>query len=178
MPVEQENDRPREQKEQGEQEEQEEIITEDEKPPIARRIITFGIIFLAAAFAVASAFYITQMIRQPKKKADTNSAADLSKQKIIYLNLDEFTVNLSSEGEYLATKMVLELTNEDVKKEIANNMPRIRDKILSILMSKTASSLLVDQGKDLLKKDIMDKLNPGLTSGKISNIHFTEFLMQ
>lgn len=170
MPVEEDKDK------QEDQKLSEPSPKEEGKPPRSRRIMLAGIVFVASAIGIISAFYITQIVRQPEKGTPDTGKAD--SKEFTYLELEEFTANLGSEGEYLATKIILQLTNEDAKKEITENMPKFRDGILSILMSKNTESLLAPKGKELLKKDIMDKLNPKLTNGKISNIYFTEFLMQ
>lgn len=145
--------------------------------PGIRRVLIIASAAMAMLLAVASGFYITQLLRAPKKTPD-KSTAYKAQQKVVYFKLKEFTVNLSSDGQYLETEMVLQLSNEVVKKEIDNKMPQIRDELISILMSKSGSTLISAQGKSLLKQDIITKLNSILTSGKVSTIHFASFLMQ
>lgn len=148
------------------------------KSPKAKKLMSLGIGILAIVFAIASAFYVTQMLKAPKDKKGSEPNADISKTPAIYIKLNEFTVNLKSEGQYLETEMYLQADNDKVKDEISKKMPEIRDGINSILMSKTMNDILSSDGKDQLKVEIKDSLNKNLTSGAVTNVHFTSFLMQ
>lgn len=153
---------------------------EEQKEPVKsggiKQIVIIASTVVATVLAIASAFYFTQIMKAPKNAPD-KPVVD-AKKKATYFKLKEFTVNLSSEGEYLEAEMTLELSDEEVKKEINDKMPRVRDEVLSILMSKTGSSLRSAPGKETLKNEIKTKLNTILTTGKVSTIHFTSFLMQ
>ena len=50
--------------------------------------------------------------------------------------------------------------------------------IINILSSKTLDSVATTVGKNMLKQEIIDKINPQFESGRIVNIYFTEFVIQ
>lgn len=146
--------------------------------PKTKRLMTLGAGIVAIMLAIASAFYVTQMIKSPKDKEGKKPSEDISKTEAIYIKLKEFTVNLKSEGQYLEAELVLQAHDEKVKQEIEKKMPEIRDNINSIMMSKTMGDLLTAEGKNQLKEEIRKQLNKDLVDGQINKVHFTSFLMQ
>ncbi|SFM47578.1 flagellar basal body-associated FliL family protein [Thermodesulforhabdus norvegica] len=101
-------------------------------------------------------------------------------QQVITHQLDTFLVNLADPGgkRYLKLTIDLELDNPKVIEEITQNNYKIRDTILLILSSKEFDDISTVGGKLALKKEIMTKLNSILTTGRVLNIYFTEFLVQ
>lgn len=92
----------------------------------------------------------------------------------------EFIVNLNEPlgKRYLKTKVGLELENEEVKAEVERRLPQFRDVVLTILSSKTFSEISDLSGKYQLRSEILAMLNSSLSSGKIRNVYFTEFIVQ
>jgi flagellar protein FliL len=100
--------------------------------------------------------------------------------------LDTMIVNLADQGgkRYLRITMDLELKpaeNVDPKDtidEVDKRLPQIRDTILMILPTKQYADIATTSGKIALRDEIMAKLNTILKKGQISNIYFTEFVVQ
>jgi flagellar FliL protein len=100
--------------------------------------------------------------------------------------LDTMIVNLADQGgkRYLRVTMDLELKpseNLDAKEvidELDKRLPQIRDTILMILPTKQYAEIATTSGKIALRDEIMAKLNALLKKGQISNIYFTEFVVQ
>ncbi len=94
--------------------------------------------------------------------------------------LDTFIVNLADERgtKYLKTKLGLELDNSLTAKEIDQRLPQFRDTILTVLSTKSFEDIRQLEGKYQLRAEIMAMLNPLLRSGEITNIYFTEFVVQ
>ena len=94
--------------------------------------------------------------------------------------LETFIVNLADKGgnRYLRMTMDLELGNPELQTEITKRMPQIRDSILMILPSKRFDEISSVEGKTALRDEILEKLNSLLTTGKITNIYFKEFVVQ
>jgi flagellar FliL protein len=94
--------------------------------------------------------------------------------------LETFIVNLADARgkKYLKTKLELELDNPLVVGEIDQRLPQFRDTILTILSSKTFDDVRQLEGKFQLRAEVMTMLNQFLKSGKITNVYFTEFIVQ
>jgi len=95
-------------------------------------------------------------------------------------SMDTFIVNLAdpSGKRYLKVRMDLELSDEKMMMEIDKRMPQLRDAILSSLTSKTFEDVNGIDGKMQLRAEMVAMLNQYLKSGKVTNIFFTEFIVQ
>ncbi len=93
--------------------------------------------------------------------------------------LDTFIVNLIGQGRsYLKTRIELELDNENTIVEINRRLPQLRDKILTTLSSKSFDDISTLEGKYQLRAELMASLNQYLVTGKVTNIYFTDFIVQ
>jgi flagellar protein FliL len=92
--------------------------------------------------------------------------------------LETFIVNLAgSRGQRIAKiNMELEVSNDDVSKEIDKLRPKIRDIIIFIVSSKQYAQVSTREGKDSLREEIKEQLNLFLTKGAVSRVYFTEFI--
>jgi flagellar FliL protein len=100
-------------------------------------------------------------------------------QSKVLLGFKEFVVNLSgSRGRRVVkTSIELELPNEDSKKEIERREAQIRDQIILILSSRTFEDISGKEGKEQLRNDIKNAINPSLPEDlKILNVYFTDFI--
>lgn len=96
------------------------------------------------------------------------------------VNIDEFIVNIIS-GEaahYVKASLTFELTNDQVKAEVEQRMPQVRDAILLLIGNKTYEELQDLQGKKQLKAELLEKINTFLQTGKVASVFFTNFVVQ
>ena len=95
--------------------------------------------------------------------------------------LKQFIINLMSTGSgkrYLKTSIVLELSVAPLQQEVDTKNDVIRDVIITILSSKTLEEVQTTRGKQKLKEEIIERINEFLVDGRISNLFFTEFVVQ
>ena len=94
--------------------------------------------------------------------------------------LDPFIVNLADEGgkRYLRITMDLELTAGTVVDDLKKRLPQMRDSILVVLPSKRFEDIRTVEGKAGLRNEIIANLNGLFGHESISNIYFTEFVVQ
>jgi flagellar FliL protein len=146
-------------------------------------VIIFLLLLLLIIGGLVAYFLLTgnsksapQQPAQVEKKAAVSS---MTKMGPIY-PLDQFIVNLVSANadRYLKCKIDLELSNAKLQKEINKKLPAIRDMIIQILSSKTVEEIQTAKGKEKLKQEIKTKLNSILTTGEITHVYFTEFVIQ
>lgn len=96
------------------------------------------------------------------------------------LAFDDIIVNLLDENEtrYLKAAITLELDSGPVADEINERKPQVRDAILLLMSSKTLAELRDLQGKLQLRADLLERINGFLQKGKVTNIYFTDFVVQ
>jgi flagellar FliL protein len=94
--------------------------------------------------------------------------------------LDPFIVNLAdAQGQrYLKAVMQVEVDNPSVEGEIQGKLPQIRDEILMILSNKTFDDVSTTSGKHMVKREIAAAVNKYLTTGQVTQVYFTEFVVQ
>ena len=94
--------------------------------------------------------------------------------------MDSFIVNLTdAQGtRYLKVTMQLEMSHEMLSSEIDNRLPQIRDEVITLLSSKSFDDVSTIAGKRALKRSILNSMNKYLTTGKVLNVYFSEFVVQ
>lgn len=94
--------------------------------------------------------------------------------------LDTFIVNLADAGRsrYLRVTMDLELAESTDAAKLNERLSQIRDSVLMILPSKQFDDIASMEGKIALRDEIIAKLNSLFTQNVVSNIFFTEFVVQ
>jgi len=96
------------------------------------------------------------------------------------VNIEEFIVNIisSDTAHYVKASLTVELSNEQVKAEVEQRMPQMRDAVLLLIGNKTFEELQDLQGKKQLKAELISKMNSFLRSGKVTSVYFTNFVVQ
>jgi flagellar protein FliL len=158
--------------------------TEQSKLPGGKKkklmIIIIGLCVLLAAGG-GGAWYFLKGNSHSKGK---NAAKVEHKSAPVFINLDQFTVNLQDEGgdRYLQTEIVLQVSGNDVVEPIKEQMPILRSSILLLLSSKIAAELGSKTGKTKLAQQIIAEIRTHLNSPKpgkgIDGIHFASFVIQ
>ena len=113
------------------------------------------------------------------KPAETASHDTKAVEKVI-CDMDTFLVNLADAGgrRYLKTTMKLELSNPLALPEIEKRNPEIRDAILMILAGKEYEDIASTGGKASLKQEIMMEMNRILKQGQVTEVYYTDFIVQ
>ncbi|MCL5954300.1 MAG: flagellar basal body-associated FliL family protein [Nitrospirae bacterium] len=98
------------------------------------------------------------------------------------VDLKPFVVNLSgpqgAAPQYLKVRIALKLDKALTAKEIEYRLPEIQSAILILLGAQTADAIQTTGGKLALKDAIRHRVNSRLDSGKVTDVYFTEFVVQ
>ena len=163
-----------------------EVEEEEEEQPAGKfplKWIIIGVVVLV----LAGGGYVgwTMLNPQPDQTgADGGQAPDTEAVKEIEVgamfDMDPFVVNLNEAGgkRYLKSKIEIEFVGEDVRKELTNRLPQLRDVVLLHLSSKTLDEIRSVDGKIELKNALIKRINQVLKQGKIRNLYFTQFVIQ
>ena len=160
-------------------------VEEEEQP--AGKFPLKWIIIGVVVLVLAGGGYVgwTMLNPQPDQTgADGGQAPDTEAVKEIEVgamfDMDPFVVNLNEAGgkRYLKSKIEIEFVGEDVRKELTNRLPQLRDVVLLHLSSKTLDEIRSVDGKIELKNALIKRVNQVLKQGKIRNLYFTQFVIQ
>ncbi len=113
-------------------------------------------------------------------EANTEAEQSQTAQLGPLFSLDTFIVNLADEerNRYLRITMDLELAAPTDTDKLNERLPQIRDRILMILPTKRFEDIASVEGKVALRDEIIGKLNSLFPAEVVSNIFFTEFVVQ
>ncbi|MDR0882203.1 MAG: flagellar basal body-associated FliL family protein [Candidatus Adiutrix sp.] len=89
-----------------------------------------------------------------------------------------FIANLSDGKKFLKLTMSVEAENQALADEINAKIPQFRDIILMLLSSLAYDDIATMDGKIRLRNQMLNRINTQLTSGKVKNIYFSEFVVQ
>jgi flagellar protein FliL len=92
--------------------------------------------------------------------------------------LEPFIVNLQVKGSFLKTTIQLRFSTPEPPPHIENEIPKVRDSVIRILTGKAASDILSAEGKETLREEIRDAVNEALGGEDVTEIYFTEFIVQ
>jgi flagellar FliL protein len=131
--------------------------------------------FLPRAHAQASSKVEEETPRPKAKKRQVKSV----------MHLESFVVNLTGPDEtgYLRVGVDLgceaeEGGGEGEKKKNDGATAMIRDTVLTVLGRSKASELLTPEGKEKLKKDLLEALGERVPDLGVLEVYFTEFIVQ
>jgi len=126
----------------------------------------------------------SMFIKKDKNKdqsQESNFQAEVNKEPATYA-LDTFIVNLLSKSgtakRYLKIGMIFEINDKLYSVLLDKNKPQIRDSILILLSSKTFKDISPMEGKIELKQSLILRINQIVGQTIVSNIYFTEFVVQ
>ncbi len=94
--------------------------------------------------------------------------------------INPFVINLAGSGgkRFLRVKMDLELKNQTIFEQVHAQLPRVKDKILTILSSKKFEDINTVEGKSNLRAEIAARIDTLFSKGAVTNVYFTEFVIE
>ena len=94
--------------------------------------------------------------------------------------LESFIVNLADQdaNRYLKLTAHLEVANESVVSAVEARNPQIRDAFITLLASKSIADVADVKGKVKLRREMIMRLNDILGEGSVTQVYFTEFIVQ
>lgn len=143
-------------------------------------VVMFSLLALALAGAAAgAAYYFTS------KRADGRPATPVVVLEVpIFVALEPMTVNLQPGGRnrFLHVAVTLKMTDSKSQAQVAQYLPEVRSRVLTVLSNRSAESLGTTEERVLLSDEIMAAMNqpfaPNLPPQKIADVLFTTFMLQ
>jgi len=164
-------------------EENEEQLIEGKKGGSKKLIIFLLIllVLLGGGGAAAYKFLILDRQADDEKKAEKiiNEIKDVEEVGVQF-EVGTFIVNLMDRDadRYLKVTVVLDLQDQTIRTEVSQRLPKIKDAITTLLFTKSSSELKTAEGIELLKEDVIKRVNAILPIGGVKNVYFTDFVIQ
>ncbi|MCM8746341.1 flagellar basal body-associated FliL family protein [Thermomicrobium sp. CFH 73360] len=153
--------------------------------------------FFLLGGAGAAPFVLNIVINQPANDASQ------AKEQHLTVSLGERVVNLADPGgyRYLKVEVVVEVAvdqktyerltaggggghgsggsgTDPLRAELDHSWPKIQDTLTLVLTSKTVDELSTSEGKERLKAELAEKLQPAFGEYQITEVYLTQFVIQ
>ncbi len=137
-----------------------------------KKLVVFSVvIFVISLLVFATTLYLV-VFRTPAGEKE------VKKPKTYSYDLGEFSTNIGASGRYFKGNVVVETTGKKTPKLIEENATSIRDYILGVLISQDVKTMMSEQGAESIKKDIAKKVSEITGTDDISNVYFTDYIIQ
>ena len=167
----------------------EEIQEEGGEPKKAKRSRKFLIIVLLLIVLVgvagAGGFYrwrhrgaSTQAANKDGKAEQKERAEDSEVKEVI--ELQPFIVNLADKNETRYLRMTISLGVGETSEEKADPLftTRVRNAILGVITTRTSDQVLTSEGKEHLRKDMLEAARTAVEKPEVHAIYITDFIVQ
>jgi flagellar FliL protein len=166
-------------------EEKEEAVQPEEngKPPKdKKKLIIIIVIAVVGVLVLGGGGYFGYKMLTDKdnsEKAEPEHETEVTPDTAI-VAFDPFILNLADRGRYLKLAIQVELADQRHEQTLNAKIPQLRDAIIMLISDKSAQSIASAEGKFQLKEEILYRVNyvVGLNEDVITNIYFTNFVMQ
>ncbi|MFW6380953.1 MAG: flagellar basal body-associated FliL family protein [Bacillota bacterium] len=137
--------------------------------------IALGILMIIIAAATSYGF---MTYYAPGQETNGNGGENSKKIGHTY-DLGEFVVNLSetSGRQFIKASVVVEVSQKDLVEELDQRSPQVRDIIISILRDQEIEDI-EEPGATTIKNMIKTELNRVLNKGEITDVWFTQLVVQ
>jgi flagellar FliL protein len=150
------------------------------KPAASKKIPTIAVLALAVVLSIVMSVVIGKMLFGKPAAAAKPAKAEVGST----MALDEFLINLAdvNQDRYVKTSIALGLKKGVTEDDLKDQVPQIRDCIVTVLSTQTLESVRTEQGKLKLKKELVAKINKAIaddhSNDKVVEIYFQTFATQ
>ena len=144
-------------------------------------LIIGAVVVLAGAGGGGYWWWSHRAPADPKGEAKVEEKHDPADAGVV--SFDPFVANLADEGgtRFLRTSLKLVIAGAETATEIEESdveKAQLQSAILEVLTVQTAEQLVTPDGKAALKKQVIEKAGHVLHSAKVTDVLFTEFVVQ
>ncbi|QGT99174.1 hypothetical protein SYNTR_0581 [Candidatus Syntrophocurvum alkaliphilum] len=147
----------------------------EKKSGLNFKIILAGLIVFL--IAMGASYFMMQSALKPLLPDEDTEQEKLATGDLVLI--DQFTTNINdiAGSRYLKIEIYVEITDEKAKESIEERMPIIKDGILTILSSKNVADFDASNWGSL-RQEIKEVVNSKVGINAVSNVYFTDFIMQ
>lgn len=146
-----------------------------------KRILLFALVLVVLAVLGGGGFFAYQtLLPAPSATEEPKPPPEPKVAMGPVYPMDPFLVNLADPGRprFLKVVLQLELDGDGVAAELDALKPKVRDALLTLLSSKASADLTTVADKERLRNEIIHRLNAFLSSGRVVEVYFIEFVVQ
>lgn len=144
-------------------------------------VVAIALVILAT---VGSAFATYLIFRSNPSSSTAVDAQGVEVKKEMGPTYDvgEFTLNLTGKNggssRFIRTEIVLETSDKKVVGQLEKRQPQIRDLLISLLRGQSVAQLSTEHGMELLRFEIIQRMNTLITKGEVTDVFFIDLIVQ
>ena len=127
------------------------------------------LVFLLIVAMIAGGGVLFYVVQQGEK--DEQKTADSFR----IMEIEPVVINLS-DGHYIRMAIALGYVGEE--SELKNKLPAVNDILITTAGAMSSRELISPEGKELLKENLLLKINSVLSGVRVRNIFYREFIVQ
>ncbi len=146
----------------------------------SRKIMLMGLGGLIAVAGIGGGYHF---FLAGHGKAEAAAPATAPTKPVVFLDMPDVLVNLSSSGgsdrtQYLKVKVTLELPDQAMSAQIEPLMPRLTDAFQTYLRELRATDLDGSAGLYRLKEELTRRVNAAIAPSRVNAVLFKEIVVQ
>ncbi|MFN7166252.1 MAG: flagellar basal body-associated FliL family protein [Pannonibacter sp.] len=145
-----------------------------------KKLIIIGAGGLVALLAIGGGAYFFLFAGGEDPAADPNAPPVVEQKPVMFYELPEMTVNLSTTGRatYLKVRIALEVDDQAMIDRMTPLLPRILDAFQIYLRELRPADLEGSAGLFRLKEELLRRINMSVYPAKVNAVLFKEILIQ
>ena len=150
-------------------------------PPGKSKVLLLVIVAVVLAGGGAGAWFAGVIPHASKGEAKTEQAKEERTPEVgAILPLDPFIANLGDEDgkRYLKATLQVEFFDRRVPDDFHDRSAQMRDLLVTLFTSKTFNEVRTPEGKEVLREEIINRMNRTLHKDLVKAVYFTEFIVQ
>ncbi|HMK39540.1 MAG TPA: flagellar basal body-associated FliL family protein [Bacteroidota bacterium] len=147
------------------------------------KLIMIGIpvflVQLAVVYFLVAKFVSPGSSAQQSEAAKTEQKESADQSKSIFVVKDVIVNPAGTNGtRFLLTTVGFEISGPEREKDLEKREVQVRDVLNSVLTSKGLDELVRVDQREMLRKEIAQKVGEMLPSGALTNVYFSKFIIQ
>ncbi len=135
-----------------------------------RKVLTYSII----GFILSGVFFGTILYFSVFR-----TTRDASNSVSYYeYELGSVSTNIGTQRNYFKADIVIETTDRKILEGLELKNAEIRDQTIKTIIGKTAEDILNPEGQQELRGELMNVISEVMTTDKITNIYFVDYIIQ
>lgn len=154
----------------------------EKQPAPLKKLLLIGLpVFILLLAAAGTGLYLLGVFNGAGPAEARQSAAGNEKTELGPLvEMEDFVVNITHRDttRFLKVGITLEVKDKTGIESVKQRLPQVTDAVLLLLGNKKYDEIKDLQGKIQLKSDLLAKIRSLAGQGEITNLYFTDFVVQ
>lgn len=133
-----------------------------------KKILVFSIIGLILSGVFFGTILYFTFFRTPREAS----------MEVYEFEAGSFSTNLNSTKNFFKCEIVIETSDQKLLKRFEEKNAELRDQIIETIIGKKPDDILSPKGQQMLRQELIQTVSQVMTTDKIMNIYFVDYIIQ